>query len=364
MTRLVAHLIDASVDTAFFRAIATEHDHQRFRVMIGSLASEGSLQRSMHDLRTPTFALGADRRRQYFAAVPRLARILKNAGASVLHAHCFDPTLVGLLAARLARIPVVFTRHHSDHNVRLGKRWHTRIDGWCARHADRVIAVSQATKDVMTTVEGVPASRIVVVYNGMTPAPAPTAADVARTRAELRLGDAPVCVIAARLHEEKGHGVLFDALVKVLPRFPSLVVLVAGQGPHRAELESEARRRGVEGAVRFLGQRADVPVLMTLASAVLVPSLAESFGFSALEAMSLERPVVASATGGIPEVVEDGVSGVLFPSGDAGALATALVSVLEDLAWAERLGRAGRRRAELFTCATMLQGYERVYAGL
>ncbi len=360
----MCHLIDADLDAPYFRAIARYHDKVRFPVMIGSLAPEGPLQRAMKELRIPTFTLGVTRRRQYGQAIVRLARLLRREGVSVLHAHCFDPTFVGLLAARIAGTNFVFTRHHSDHNLRLGKRWHTRIDAWCGRHADRVLAVSEATRRIMADVELVPERKVVMVYNGAEPLPMPSPDSVEALRRELGLEDEAVCLMMARLHEEKGHRVLFDALPGVLPHVGPLVVLLAGDGPHREQLESEVRRRGLDSVVRFLGRRQDIPELISLSSVVVLPSLAESFGFAALEAMSLGKPVVAARTGGIPEVVVEGRTGLLAPPGDADSLAVALSRILKDREWALALGEEGRRRATFFSVERMMRGYEAVYDGV
>lgn len=361
MCRLICHLIDTTLDTAYFRSIAQQHDHRRFPVMIGSIASAGPLQEAMRKLDTVTFALGAVARWQYVMAIPRLARLLRREKIALLHAHCFDPTFVGLMAARLARIPFVFTRHHSDHNIRLGKKWHTRIDGWCARHADHVIAVSEATRRIMLEIEGVPGEQVTVIYNGMEPLHQPAPQTVAGVRHELGLGEEPVCLMLARLHEEKGHRFLFDAIPEIVSRVGPIAVLLAGDGPHRAALEAEVRARGLQHIVRFLGRRADVPELISLASVVVLPSLAESFGFVLLEAMSLGKPVVASTTGGIPEVVAHGETGLLVPQADAQALAEACCRVLQNPVWACRLGEAGWQRATAFTFERMIRGYEAVY---
>jgi glycosyltransferase involved in cell wall biosynthesis len=359
MSRLVCHLIDANLDTAYFRAIARHHEKVRFPVMIGSLAPEGRLQRTMRELGIPTFVLGVTNRRQYGQAILRLARLLRREGVSVLHAHCFDPTFVGLLAARIAGTNFVFTRHHSDHNLRLGKRWHTRIDAWCGRHADRVIAVSEATRRIMVDVERVPERKVVMVYNGAEPLPTPSPDSVKALRREFGLEDKAVCLMMARLHEEKGHRVLFDALPGVLLHVGPLVVLLAGDGPHREQLESEVRRRGLDSVVRFLGRRHDIPELISLSSVVVLPSLAESFGFAALEAMSMGKPVVASSLGGIAEVVGD--SGVLTRPGDAECLANGVCQVLKDPECARVLGEGGRRRAALFGADRMMRSYEAIY---
>jgi glycosyltransferase involved in cell wall biosynthesis len=359
--RVICHLIDANLDTSYFRSIARCHNRERFPVMIGSIAPEGSLQEAMQTLGTPTFTLGGTARWQYPLTILRLARLLKREKVSVLHAHCFDPTLIGLIAARLARISFVFTRHHSDHNIRLGARWHTRIDGWSARNANHVIAVSEATRNIMTEVERVPDSQITVIYNGMEPLREPVPEGVMRVRREFGLAEQRVCLMLARLHEEKGHRFLFDAIPEILSRAGSVLFLLAGDGPGRGALEVDIQKRGLTDVVRLLGRREDVPELISVSSVVVLPSLAESFGFTLLEAMSFGKPIVASTTGGIPEVVLDGETGWLVPPADGPALANAICRLLEDPGRAQAFGEAGRRRAALFTFERMMDGYENIY---
>jgi len=357
----VCHLIDANVDTAYFRGIARLHDRSSFPIVLGSLAPAGPLQEAMSRLDVPTFALGARSRGGYPAAVARLVRLLRERHVGVVHAHCFDPTGVGLVAARLAGARFVFTRHHSDHHIRLGRHWHTRVDAWCARRADHVIAVSQATRDILRDVERVPETRVTVVYNGIEPfleAP-PEAIEAARR--ELALGPGPVCLMPARLHEEKGHRFLLDALPGIETTCGPIQVLFAGDGPHRADIEEEVRRRGLQDRVRFLGRRDDMAVLFGLATVVVLPSLAESFGLVVIEAMSLGKPVVAARTGGIPELIDDGRTGWLVPPADARALAEALTRVLQDPTAADVVARAGRKNAERFGLERMVRGYEAVY---
>jgi glycosyltransferase involved in cell wall biosynthesis len=361
MRQLICHMIDINIDCPFYRSIARHHSRDRFQVMIGSIAPAGPLQQAMLELGAKTFSLKAKRRWQYPLAILRFVRLLRREKVACLHAHCFDPTFIGLVAARLAGVKFVFTRHHSDHHIRIGKRWHTRIDAWCARLADHVIAVSEATRCIMIEVEGVPEHQITVVYNGMDLLGEPAPESVARVRQELGLGREPVCLMLARLHEEKGHRFLFEALPEILSRVGPLAVLLGGDGPHRGALEAEVRARGLQHCVRFLGRRDDVPELISLASLVVLPSLAESFGFALLEAMSLGKPVVASMTGGIPEVVADGETGLLVPPADSQALAEAICRVLQDPEWAQSLGAAGRHRAAAFGFEPMIRGYESIY---
>jgi len=168
----------------------------------------------------------------------------------------------------------------------------------------------------------------------------------------------------ARLHEEKGFEVLFNAIRIVSSHVENLVVLVAGEGPHRTTLAAGVRKCGLDHVVRFLGQRNDIPELISLASVVVLPSLAESFGLVLLEAMSLGRPVVASTTGGIPEVVSHGETGLLVPPGDVLRLADSIIRILLQPDLAADLAAKGKQRAQLFTFDRMIRGYEGVYANL
>jgi glycosyltransferase involved in cell wall biosynthesis len=361
LAHTVCHLIDSNIGSGFFKSIARYHDAERFPVMIGSIAPSGALQDDMNRAGVPAFSLGVRSRSGYPLAIARLVRLLRRERISILHAHCFDPTAIGLVAARASGVEFIFTRHHSNHHVRLGKKWHTRIDGWSARHANHVIAVSGDTRRIMTDIEGVPQSNITVVYNGMEPLPAPSAEHVAKLAQELAIDDGPVILMLARFHPEKGHIHLLEALPEVNSRLGPVTVLLAGDGPYRKEIERYVVDKGLSHIVRFLGQRTDVSDLIELSSLVVLPSLAESFGFAVLEAMSLGKPVVASRISGIPEVVDEGKTGLLVAPGDPAALADAICRILESPGLGNALGEAGKQRAAQFTFERMIRGYERVY---
>lgn len=366
MGRVVCHLLDQEINlgSRYYQAIGRQHDQERFPVRFCFIDTLANVSEASSRLGAPVDSLRVDARSSYPLALVRLARLLRRTGVGILHAHFFYPTLLGLITARLAGVRFVFTRHHSDHNIRIGKRWHTRVDAFCARSADHVIAVSEETRRIMTNVEGVPSSNISVVYNGMNPLTAPPPERVEALRQELRLGVEPICLMIGRLHEEKGHRFLFEAIPKVVARTGPITVLLAGEGAHRPALEAEVRERGLAQSVRFLGWRPDVAELISLASLIVLPSLAESFGFALVEAMSLGKPVVAAATGGVPEIVVDGENGLLVPARDPEALARAISRVLQDPALAAALVAAGRLASRRFSFERMIRGYEAVYARL
>jgi glycosyltransferase involved in cell wall biosynthesis len=295
----------------------------------------------------------------------RLAGFLRRQRVDILHTHLFDPSAVGLLAGLLARTPArVVTRHYSDYHTRINRPIHVGVDRFCTRLAHRVIAVSQHTADHMMTAEKAPPGKVRVVHNGIdfervrvSSAEAP-----ARIRAELDIVDKKVVVMAARMHPEKGYEHLLDALPNVHRLVPDLVVLIAGTGPFESRYRALSSLRGLERGVRFLGFRRDLPDVMAAADLVVLPSLAEAFGLVLAEALYLGVPVVASRVGGIPEVVDHEVDGLLVPPGDRDALAGALVRVLEDGALRRRLAGAGRERvAGRFAFDRMVREYEQIY---
>lgn len=158
---------------------------------------------------------------------------------------------------------------------------------------------------------------------------------------------APVAGLIARFDKVKGHEVLIDAMARLKARFPALRARCAGEGRLLERLRWQLKPAGLESVVEFPGRVEDKWSFMAGCSVGVVPSLgSEAVSRAALEWMAMGRPVIASAVGGLPDLVEDGVTGLLVPPGDAVALAEALSSLLADPRRAEDLGRAGRARWE------------------
>jgi len=184
---------------------------------------------------------------------------------------------------------------------------------------------------------------------------------VPRTSAEVRreLGipaDAKVIGVSAALVAGKGHAFLLDALSTVLQAVPDAVIVLAGDGPAKSALTSQAQRLGVADKVKFLGHRSDIRRIVQAYDVIALSSLSESMPFSLLEGMACGKPVVASAIGGIPELVENGISGYLVPPGDSDAIAQALICVLEDPSRTARMGRAAFERVRSqFSIDTMVR---------
>jgi len=289
--------------------------------------------------------------------------------ADVAHAHTWYADMAGLWIRTLHRIPLVVTLHSLEplrpwkaDQLGSGYLLSSWIERTAVETADRVIAVSAGMRDDILAHFGADPTRVVVIHNGIDPE---RFRRTERRDALERFGvREPYVLFVGRITDQKG---IFDLLASA-PRLPKDVQLVlCASAPDTPEIE-ERLRRAVAGQpnVKWIAEMVAHDLLVQLYSRAAVfacPSVYEPFGLINLEAMACEVPVVACGVGGILEVVEDGVTGVLVPPAAPDALAAGLVRVLGDKALAERMGRAGRRRVEsAFSWASVAERTERVYA--
>jgi glycosyltransferase involved in cell wall biosynthesis len=203
--------------------------------------------------------------------------------------------------------------------------------------------VSEADKRRMIEVEGIPSRRLRVIPNAV-PAPVPAGHDV---RAELGIpASAPVVVTVCQLRPEKAVEVLVESAALLRDRHPELRVLVAGEGAERGRLESLIKELGLADTVLLLGTRRDVPDILVAADVTVCCSDFEGTPLSVMEYMGAGKPVVATRVGGLPEVVQDGVHGLLVEPRDPVGLADALARLLEEEPLRRRLGEAARIRQQ------------------
>jgi sugar transferase (PEP-CTERM/EpsH1 system associated) len=281
----------------------------------------------------------------------RLARLFRSHRFDVVHTHDEKPLLYGVPAARLARVPAVIHTHH--HGPLPGvKRRHTVMIALLARWIDRLVCVSQASRDWLVT-RRVPSSKTVCLRNGI---------DLARFAYAGPCPTGPVITVA-RLSPEKDQEMLLRSVALLRDALPEVRLEIAGDGPRRAALEALSAELGLQNRVRFLGEVQDVPALLARGSVFVLSSLTEGMSLTLLEAMASGLPVVATRVGGNPEVVVDGETGVLVPSGQPEELARALQAVLQDPRRAAQFGLAARKRVEShFDVRRMVAEYEALYA--
>jgi glycosyltransferase involved in cell wall biosynthesis len=277
-----------------------------------------------------------------------LYREIRRFRPDVVHTHLVHADVHGLLAARVARVPGVSSVHGTP---AFYKREPYRSAGRVAgKLAARRIAISEHVAAFLREQRLVLPERIRVVYYGIdADSLHVTPADRSAQREALGLRDGDVALgIASRLIPGKGHEALLDAFGRAVEAFPSLRLLVAGDGPERGRLEAQAKLRSPPGAVRFVGFVDRVAAFLAACDTLAIPTqpeLGEGFGLAALEAMAVGRPVIATAVGSLPEVVDDGRTGLVVPAGSVELLARAVLTLARDPALRERLGTAGARRA-------------------
>jgi glycosyltransferase involved in cell wall biosynthesis len=306
---------------------------------------------------------------RWWEAIPRLRRSFEALGGEVLHINLPSTYDAGLscvaLAARLAGYRRVLTTEHLPMIQRRYRRFPGKV--LFSEAVDLILVPAHATREYVVQLHRMPWEKTRIIPYGID-APPPLAAGVeeevrARTqtpRGMLTLG------IVGRLTPRKGHRFLFEAL-SILGRRGALDPMrlwVIGEGEDAAELAREARERGLEETVRFLGLRSDAASLIRLLDLLVVPSLVETTPFVILEAMACGRPVVASRIYGIPEMIEEGGSGRLVPPGEPAALADVLDPLLRSAETRERMGRRARELYdERFSADRMARATEAGYFG-
>ncbi|MCC6799901.1 MAG: glycosyltransferase [Anaerolineae bacterium] len=285
-----------------------------------------------------------------------LARRFRAARPEIVHTHLLHADLYGIPAARRAGVPCIVTSRHNDDRFRRWPpmRW---LNRWLWRQVSGGIAISDAIRAFSIEVEGAPADRVRTVRYGLDPASVQAPPDArARLRQELGLPPgAPLIGSVCRLIEQKGLDHALDAFALVAAEFPAAHYVIAGDGPLRGALATQAARLGLAAHMHFLGWRDDAPAIFAALDVLLAPSLWEGFGLVFLEAMACGVPVISTRVSAIPEVIADGETGWLVPPGDPAVLAGALRVALSDPDERRRRGEAGRARLEAqFTVDAMV----------
>jgi glycosyltransferase involved in cell wall biosynthesis len=277
------------------------------------------------------------------ASAWRLARVLKLYGPDVVHAH--DPHAVAMASLALsfgAGTPA--PRLVASRRVDFHLQRHS-FSRWKYRQVELFLAASRAIRGILVD-DGIPASRVVVVHDGI---------DVERA-AHLAALDirgefwfpkgAPVVVNVGALVAHKGQKFLVEAMAAVRRRVPDAQLVIFGEGDLRDPLTRQIKELGLEKHVVLAGFREDVLALTKSADLFVMSSVTEGLGSAVLDAMAMGLPVVATRAGGIPEAVEDGVTGRLAPPGHAGSLADAIVGMLQDPGARRRMADAGHARVQ------------------
>jgi glycosyltransferase involved in cell wall biosynthesis len=341
-------------------SLVTRLNPECYEVRVVSLSHGSSVRRLQRAGIDVTVIDEPDDRR----AVRELADSVASFAPEIIHNHMYRAEVIGTRAALLlgekgCKRPAIISTVHSSRIRCVDDRQTIRQ---LTPLMDRLIVVSRAIEEKVRE-EGRVGAPVSLIYNGVDlqrynhQQPCCTLHDEYGIPEE-----APIVGVVARLEAEKGHRTLIDAWPEVLAAVPNAWLLVVGEGSERDALEAEAASLGLSERVVFTGRREDVPAVTAALDVAVLPSYREAQGLSVLEAMALSRPVVASNVGGIPEMIEDGLTGLLVPPNDCDALAAALIKLLTDHPYADMIARRGHDLVhERFCIELMVNSIESIY---
>jgi glycosyltransferase involved in cell wall biosynthesis len=289
--------------------------------------------------------------------------LLKRLKPCLVHTHLIHGDMYGIAAARLAGIENIVSTKHNDDDFRRNVLIKA-INSFLNRKVCRIITISSWIRRFVIEVENVPLERIRTIYYGL--AETEPANPEGSVRDEMGFGSREIVLgINARLVEQKGHQYLIEAFSHAYKQNRDVRLIIVGDGELKAHLQNCVHNKDLDSVISFTGYRSDIPEILRDIDIFVHPSLWEGFGLSILEAMAMAKPVIATNVSAIPELVEDGVTGLLVPSKDSSSLAQAIVklSFNEDLRI--RFGQSAREKwRKLFSKDNMVEKTEDLYGEL
>ena len=340
-------------------------DEKRFDAHLAVLSWRGQLRREIvaRFSYVPEFPLNSFFNANAIKQILRLREMMIEKRIAVLHTHDFYSGALGVTAARLGGIKVIAAQRH----LRLSER---RIHDWGTRYihkfANRLLVNAEGIRDHILKIGGVPPGKIVVIHNGLD-APADARALRARRRpellAELGLGaDARIVGSVAKLAPVKGHRYLLEAAAMVMKADARVHLVLVGDGALRDEIAAQAARLGIDARTRMLGHREDSAQLAAAFDVAVLASLSEGLPNAVMEAMAAGAPVVATAVGGVPELIVDCDTGFLVPPANPGAMAERIEYALSHVDLTGLIAMRGRRFVTTrFGMERMVTAVERLY---
>src|SRR5690348_1742275 len=346
----------------FLVGLATHLPSDRFEVSVCATraVAPGPLAEILDAGAVPYIALGR-RSRWDLLRMRRLATLLNGGRFDIVHAHKFGSNVWGTLFGRAFHVPVVIAHEHTwSYKGQPLRKW---IDGRIVgRLATRFIAVSDADAARMVEDEKVASEKVVVMPTGYVARPLAPDTDL---RSELGLtSETPLIGTAVVFRPQKAVEVLLEAHARLLRTMPDVHLVIAGEGPTRAEIQRRARELSLDGRVHFLGHRDDVDAILRSLDVAALSSDFEGSPLFVLECMANGTPIVATAVGGIPQMVLDGETGVLVPPRDPEALAGAIEHLLVDPERRAVLAAAAANRLSEFRIDAVARRFADLYETL
>ena len=366
---VIASMITGGTQTHLLQ-VFSRLNRSRFRPVLFVLRDGGDLLDAVREagVEVRTFSMGGSLKSPSdLRGLWGMCKALREIRPGVVHGYLLRGNFYAALAGRLARVPVVVTSKRGLHApVGAAERFAVRVSG---RLSDTVTGNAPQVLEFTREVEGPIPTPMVMIPSGIDterfdPATvAPAAGE--RLRCELGIGEAPVVGTAITFRPRKGFRMLFEAMAELRRQLPDAQTLIAGAEEMPPEPAALAEELGLTGCIHLLGRRSDMPEVLSAFDCFVLPSQSEGMSNAILEAMAMQLPVVVTAVGGAPEVVEHSRNGYLVDYPDASAMAGHLATLLCDSGLRRRIGQAARQTAVTnYSAATMVRQMEDLYAKL
>lgn len=364
--RVLYLIVDLTVGGAedHLLSLARNLDKARFLPVVCCIGRKGPIGAEIEATGVRVEELGKLRKGGFDREiVPLLRALIRRERIDLVHAHMYHANLYGRLAAFREGVPAVISVHNTYVRPKILRRV---VNRWLARRTPFILAGSEAIRDDIVKYDGVPPGKVHVIPYGVDAEKFHCALSREEAREKLGLpGDRFLVGTVGRLEEQKGQKYLIDAAGRLRREGREATLLIVGDGREEDRLRERARREGVGDAVLFLGTRRDLPELFRAMDVFAFPSLWEGFPIALLSAMAAGLPVIVTPVGGVPEVVKDGINGLIVPAGDPVALAAAIWRVHEDPVTASDLGGAAEatirnRYSHRTTARRIMEIYDQV----
>lgn len=344
-------------------SIVTGIDRDRYDAEVWCLAYGGDIAEDLAEKGIKVKILGM---RSYYnpLKIIELSRLMKTGQITILHTHGYFGSTFGRLAALLIRVPVVICHVHSTY-YGYTKR-NILIERFLSFFTDKIVCVSESVQKFVVDIEGIDKSKSLVIYNGIAETNTDEAASPV-SRKSLGISDSEIAVITvASLTPHKGHKVLIDAIHLLTQKYQNVRLLIVGDGPLRDELAQYVERLDLATKITFTGLRKDIYSLLKLSDIFVLPSLErEGLGIAIIEAMACGLPVIGARLGGIVEVIQENINGILCSPGNSDEFATAMMRLAADNELRGTMGCNGRNiYEEKFGIETMIGRIECLYEEL
>jgi glycosyltransferase involved in cell wall biosynthesis len=358
---MITDLSTGGTPTALLRLLSGIDRTKYDPTVISFYSKDSFIFNEIMDLNIPVIDLGLTQKWR-IDAFWKIKKILKEIHPTILHTWLFHANITGRIFGRFNKVPLIIASRRSTN---IGGSWREILMRETSGMNDKIIAVSEAARKAEIDSSKVPHDKVVTIYNGLDPSPFRTVSNEARQTLRNSMGipdDVILLGSVGRLHPAKGFNDLITAMELLGRKTRSTQLVIVGEGELKDQLKHQVQKSNLDGRIMFTDIRNDIPEILSAFDIFLSPSLWEGLPNVVLEAMAAGKPVVATSVGGTPEVVVDGLTGLLVPPHKPKALANSTLFLCENPKIQKSMGQAGRERViKHFSIEQMVKQTEELY---